>query len=69
MHSVYFCPLNVFVQKRLSDRNKKWLTEAGATVTGDGICEIDPLVSYAGEGLEKFAGRTFSSPCVISDAS
>jgi hypothetical protein len=50
----------------------RWLERAGAKITfpngGDGEvqCEISPLLSYAGEGLERFAGREIRLPCYLS---
>ncbi|KAK4242681.1 hypothetical protein C8A03DRAFT_11104 [Achaetomium macrosporum] len=49
-------------------QGKRWLQAAGATVVSKdpkaGI-EVSPLVSYGGEGLEKFAGRTITAPTVL----
>ena len=49
----------------LSDLHKTWLTAAGATVAGDGLVEISPLVSYNGEGLESLNGKTLQTPCYV----
>ncbi|KAJ9152060.1 UDP-N-acetylglucosamine pyrophosphorylase [Pleurostoma richardsiae] len=49
-------------------QGKRWVEAAGATVTSEdpevGI-EVSPLISYAGEGLDGFKGKTIIAPAVI----
>ena len=53
----------------LSQQAQKWVTEAGGTLTGEkdsGTCEISPLTSYAGEGLEELVqGKEISCPFTL----
>lgn len=48
--------------------HKRFIHEAGGCVIGDPIvCEISPLISYAGEGLSSIVGgKTFQSPLLLS---
>ena len=53
----------------LSAEHRRWLTAAGATLTGDGAVEVSPLVSYDGEGLAPLvAGHTYATPLYLAAA-
>jgi UDP-N-acetylglucosamine/UDP-N-acetylgalactosamine diphosphorylase len=56
----------------MSNQAKRWLLKAGANIintstvnTKDDIYEISPLLSYDGEGLDKFNGINISSPVYL----
>jgi UDP-N-acetylglucosamine/UDP-N-acetylgalactosamine diphosphorylase len=49
----------------MSKLAQKWVTNAGGNLVGsvdEGICEISPLTSYNGEGLEFLSGRDVQCP-------
>jgi len=50
----------------LSNLHKKWLKDAGGIILNENskeLFEISPLISYAGEGLEKLVkGKQFTLP-------
>jgi UDP-N-acetylglucosamine/UDP-N-acetylgalactosamine diphosphorylase len=52
-------------KRDIMSQGRRWLDEAGATVEdeGDGAgLEISPLISYGGEGLANFKGKTLKAP-------
>jgi UDP-N-acetylglucosamine/UDP-N-acetylgalactosamine diphosphorylase len=52
-------------RRDLLREQRRWLEEAGARVTEGAEVEVSPLVSYAGEGLEKLKGREFNESTVV----
>lgn len=52
------------VQHRMSDVAKGWLNCVGCSV-GDGFVDISPNLSYAGEGLERFASSRIDGPVYL----
>ena len=53
----------------LSELAKEYLEKCGAMLHGKegegGLCEVSPLTSYAGEGLEEYSGRKIQCPFSI----
>jgi UDP-N-acetylglucosamine/UDP-N-acetylgalactosamine diphosphorylase len=64
-------------RKMISEQGVRWLRAAGATVIAEdadadagassarALCEVSPLLSYAGEGLEKYAGKEIKLPAYL----
>jgi UDP-N-acetylglucosamine pyrophosphorylase len=49
----------------LLNLHRKWATDAGILLEGNGPIEFLPETTYAGEGLEKFAGKTIKLPAQV----
>jgi UDP-N-acetylglucosamine/UDP-N-acetylgalactosamine diphosphorylase len=52
----------------ISSQAKQWVQEAGGTLTGDveSTCEVSPLTSYSGEGLEELVkGKEINCPFAL----
>jgi len=52
----------------LSKQAQKWVTEAGGKLTGDldSLCEISPMTSYGGEGLQELVqGKEIQCPFLL----
>ncbi|GFH59840.1 hypothetical protein CTEN210_16319 [Chaetoceros tenuissimus] len=53
----------------ISSLSKEWLIQAGATLKEEGsadcICEITPMTSYGGEGLDSYKGKEVVCPFVL----
>jgi UDP-N-acetylglucosamine/UDP-N-acetylgalactosamine diphosphorylase len=57
-------------RKMISILSQKWVKDAGGNLVGDvdAICEVPPLVSYGGEGLEELvAGKDIECPFVLEN--
>ena len=55
-------------RRLFSDVAKKWMKEAGAVLVGDvgsDLCEIGPIKSFNGEGLEEYHGKEVQCPFSI----
>jgi len=52
----------------LSNLHRSYVTKAGGELIGDGVVEVSPMLSYAGEGLEQIvSGRKFQTPVLLSE--
>lgn len=49
----------------ISTLHRTWLTNAGAIIEGDGLCEIDEMVSYEGENLDAYKGQVIKTPVYL----
>jgi len=52
--------------KMISELHRKWIEKNGGILDGEGILEIDELLSYEGENLEKIKGKTIKLPIYLT---
>lgn len=45
--------------------HRTWLNRAGAILEGNGLCEVSEMLSYEGEGLERFKGKVVKTPVYL----
>ena len=55
-------------KRDIMNQGARWIKAAGGIIVSEGNedgVEVSPLISYGGEGLEKFSGKSITAPAVL----